>query len=142
MNPKGHPESLAVARNGNSNRLLHGLYSTRAQPLSEGARELVEALLEAPHTVELDAVAALEIASLIDLIGRVDIALSDGVMENRRGQARTLLDVRNRLSGRLQNWLEAVGLTPQARSSWAARLARPTLAEELAALVESEKAER
>ncbi len=133
MNPNGNAASLEATRAGNANRLVHGLYSTKRQELSAEARELVSELMSAPHTVPLDAVAIVELASLLDLIGKVDAALADGIVE-RRGRPRALVDMRVRLSGRLQKWLEAVGLTPEARSQWAARLARPSLADELAAL--------
>jgi hypothetical protein len=64
-----------------------------------------EALLEAaPHTIRLDRIGAEEIGALIVLLDRVDAALSDGRVENRKGQVRSLIDLRNRLSGRLERW--------------------------------------
>jgi hypothetical protein len=60
----------------------------------------------------------------------------DGVLANRtltgKGTA-SLLDARLRVSGRLERWLAAYGLTPAARASWAAALARGgSVAEEIA----------
>jgi hypothetical protein len=94
--------------------------------LSEGARALVDDLMSAPHVVPIDRLATLEIASLVDLIANVDRALADGRVENRRGQLRTLVDARGRLSSKLQAWLEAFGATPAARAEWAAPLAGQT----------------
>jgi hypothetical protein len=50
------------------------------------------------------------------LLNRVDAALSDDRVENRRGQVRSPIDPRNRLSGRLERWLRDFGLTRAARS--------------------------
>ena len=58
----------------------------------------------------------------MDLLGRIDAALADGRVESGRGQARALLDIRLRASGKLQGWVAQLGLTPAARATWAAQL--------------------
>ena len=69
-------------------------------------------LLEAaPHTTALDRIGAEEIGSRVVLMDRVDAALSDGRVENRKGQVRSLIDLRSRLSGRLERWLREFGVT-------------------------------
>jgi hypothetical protein len=71
--------------------------------------------MEAPHLHPADFVAVMELCSLLDLLAKVDASLANGVTENRKGQARTLIDQRVRLSGRVLRYLEALGLTPEAR---------------------------
>ena len=62
---------------------------------------------------------------------RVDAALSDGRVENRKGQVRSLIDLRNSLSGRLERWLREFGVTRRREPSGSealrgrARLAGP-----------------
>jgi hypothetical protein len=123
MNEAGHPSTLVASHPGNRNRELHGAYSLRRE-LDPRATEIADALLDAaPHTIPLDRIGAEEIGSLIVTMDRIDVALSDGRVENRRGQVRSLIDLRSRLSGRLERWLREFGLTPAARAEWAARLA-------------------
>jgi len=123
MNRNGHAATLEKARLGNQHRFLHGLYSGRSE-LSSRAQELAEELLELPHAGLADRLAAEEIGALIDTLERVDAALADGRVENRRGQVRTLIEVRRRLSGELRAWLREFGLTPSSRAEWAATLAK------------------
>jgi Phage terminase, small subunit len=126
---RGNPSTLVSAHPGNSNRLVHGYYSGRPG-LSEQAIAIADLLMEAPHVVPLDRIAAEEIGALMDLIGKIDAALADGRVENRRTlNARNLIDVRNRLSKQLSSWLREFGLTPAARAEWAAKLAQPSFQE-------------
>lgn len=119
-NPAGHPATLDPgARPGNSNRLSHGAYSPRV--LSERATIVADAIMEAPHTVPLDRVAAEELASIVALCERLDAALEERPLDH--ATARNLLDLRLKASGRLERWLSKFGLTPDARAEWAARLA-------------------
>jgi len=130
-NPDGHAQTLIASHPGNSNRLVHSLYATREREVSEDAARLVDALMSAPHVAPIDRLAAVEIASLVELIGRVDAALADGRVENGRGEVRRLVDQRARLSGKLQGWLDRFGATPAARADWASRLASATVADEV-----------
>jgi hypothetical protein len=140
-NPNGTPENLVASHAGNQSRLVHGLYSARRE-LDPRAAEIAEALLEAaPHTIALDWIGAQEIGALIVMMDRVDAALSDGRVENRRGQVRSLIDLRNRLSGRLERWLTQFGLTPAARAEWAARLAEGSLGAQIRQRLEAETVE-
>jgi hypothetical protein len=131
-----HPENLVPAHPGNQNRLVHGLYVDRPG-LSDHARELADALMTLEWATPLDRIAAEEIGSLLDLLGKIDAALANGRMENRKGQARSLLDIRGRLSTKLGWWLDRFGATPASRADWTAKLTRPSFAE----LVAQKKAE-
>jgi hypothetical protein len=88
--------------------------------------------MAAPHTVPLDRFGAEEIGALVAQLERIDAALEDGQVEGKRGQARALIDLRSRLSGRLEKWLSAYGLTPLSRATWAESMARGGLAAEIA----------
>lgn len=130
MNSQGHPQTLQAAQPGNRNAEQHGLYAAPGRELEPLAQEVAEWLMQAPHTVELDLMAAIEIGKLAVLIDRVDAALGDGVVE-RRGRARDLIDQRIRLSSRLEKWLRQFGLTPAARADFAKALASGTFREKL-----------
>jgi hypothetical protein len=85
--------------------------------------EIVGELETLPWVTQIDAPVLRETAHLSALAERLDAALSDGRVENKRGEVRALVDQRRRLSGHLLKLYEAVGATPAARASWAAGLA-------------------
>jgi hypothetical protein len=123
VNKRGHPETLQARHPGNSHRLTHGAYAKLAGgELDPAAREIADALMEAPHVDPLDRLAAEEIGTLIVQLGRIDAALADGRVE-RNGTARSLIVVRLKLSARLESWLRQFGLTPASRAEWAKHLA-------------------
>ena len=135
-NPNGHPEplhrpSLATSSPPStvSSRLTVARSDRRA--LEPRAREIAERILEAPHTVELDEIGAVEIGRLEALIEAIDRDLAERGLTTRGGNSRRLLDLRLRASRRLAEWLDRYGMTPHARAEWAARLARPSFAEEV-----------
>jgi hypothetical protein len=141
MNEAGHPATLKPGSPGRQNRLVHGAYSLRRE-LDPRALEIADALLDAaPHTIPLDRIGAEEIGALIVTMDRIDAALSDGRVENRRGQVRSLIDLRNRLSGRLERWLAQYGFTPASRAEWAARLAEGGLGAQIRQRLEAETVE-
>jgi hypothetical protein len=84
--------------------------------------------MEAPHTVELDRVAAEEIGQLVALVEAIDLDIAERGLRSRR----SLLELRLRASGRLEKWLTQFGATPQSRATWAATLAQGGLAAEIA----------
>lgn len=122
-NANGTPGTLVAAHPRNENRLAHGLYSRRELELSEDARELVDWLMTMPHVTEADRLAAEHLARLDLIVSRIDVALGDGRVENRRGEVRTLLDHRRRYATELGAWLDRFGLTPKGRADWARSLA-------------------
>ena len=130
MNTEGHPATLRASQPGNRNREVHGVYSVR-RSLTPQATAIADELMGAPHVVELDRLAAEEIGALVAQLDRIDAALGDGRVESR-GRPRALIDVRQRLSGRLEAWLRQFGATPASRAQWAETLARGGLAAEIA----------
>ena len=73
----------------------------------------------------------MEIGRLEALIEAIDAEIANRGIVNGRGQVRTLVDIRLRASRRLAEWLARFGMDPESRSTWAARMARPTLGEEI-----------
>ncbi len=131
MNKSGHPQSLVPAENGNLRGLKHGVYSRSGRVLAPRAEEIASALMELPHTTPLDVLAAEEIGSLLATLEAIDAALADGRVENKRGEVRHLLDVKARLSRQLREWLREFGASPLSRASFAATLARGSVADEI-----------
>src|SRR5438045_1928201 len=122
MNPNGNPLTLRSSQPGNTNAVRHGAFSRRA--LEGRAREVAEALLEAPHTTPLDRVGAEELGALVALIEAIDDDLSSRGLTNRKGEARSLLELRIRASGRLERWLKEFGATPASRVDWVETMRR------------------
>lgn len=122
MNSKGHSDSLQPEQWGNRNALKHGAHSPRT--LSARAEEVSTWLMTAGHTIGLDQLAADEIGSLISLAEAIDRDLLESGLTNKKGEARSLLDLRVRLSGRLERWLTVFGATPASRLAWVDTSAR------------------
>jgi hypothetical protein len=128
MNRSGHRETLQARQPGNVNGVRHGAFSRRT--LAPRAREVADALLEAPHVVGLDRIAAEEIGAVVAMLEAIDEDLLTRGLTKRDGSARSLLELRIRLSGRLGRWLREFGATPASRLHWVEQLSRgETLAE-------------
>jgi len=122
VNRKGTPSNLVAAHPGNTNASKTGVYSPRL--LAPRAREVADALMGAPQATPLDQIAAEEIGSLVALLEATDADLERHGLTNGEGDARSLLDLRVRVSGRLERWLREFGATPAARVEWAGSLGR------------------
>jgi len=127
MNPNGHAATLVHER-GNTRAVKSGVFSTRT--LAPRAAEVAAQLMELPHVVAIDEVAAEEIGMIVARIQAIDRDLDQRGHVGRNG-ARSLLDHRARLTRELRAWLQQFGATPRARFEWARSLARPTLADEI-----------
>jgi hypothetical protein len=133
MNKHGHRKTLQARQPGNTNAVRSGVFSPRV--LSPRAEEISRALMAASHTVPLDQIAAEEIGSLVATLEAIDQDLSERGLTDRHGNARSLLEYRARLSGRLERWLSQFGATPASRAAWVETVAR---GEGLAAAVRRE----
>jgi hypothetical protein len=119
----GHPATLSPAPAGNLRGLRHGAYSANGRALEPRAREIAEAILDAPHTVDLDEIGAVEIGRLEALIESIDAEIAKRGVVNGRGQVRTLLEIRLRASKKLSSWLARFGMDPdQSRSARSGKL--------------------
>ena len=115
-NPEGYPATLEHAR-GNTRAVKPGVYSTRM--LAPRAQEVAAQLMELPHVVTIDEMAATEIGILVARIEAIDRDLDERGHFGRNG-ARSLLDHRARLTRELRSWLQQFGATPRARFEWGA----------------------
>lgn len=131
MNENGHPPTLVAAHPGNRNRYVHGLLSARPPEMTEEGRAIVDAILDLPHVSEADLLVVERLAMLTLSVRRVEAALADGHVENRRGEARKLLDVQRRLSAEIRVLSDALGLTPAARATWTRVLVEGSLRERI-----------
>ena len=122
MNKNGHRQTLQASHPKNGNALKAGVYSPRT--LAPRAREVANALIEANHTVPLDQIAAEEIGSIVATLEAIDLDLHERGLTDRRGNARSLLNYRVRLSGRLERWLREFGATPASRVEWVERVSQ------------------
>ena len=122
MNSTGRSENLRPDQPGNSNARRHGVFSERE--MAPYALEIADALMSAPHTVLLDRLAAEEIGRIKARIEAIDRDLDERGLTDRHGNARSLLDLRIRLSRRLESWLKEFGATPASRVGWVEQLSR------------------
>jgi hypothetical protein len=136
MNPTGRSENLVARQFENVNAVKHGAFSRRT--MAPRANEIAEELMQAPHTVTLDRIAAEEIGSIVAMLETIDADLLARGLTDREGNVRSLAELRVRLSGRLEKWLREFGATPAARVQWVERLGR---GETLGDIVRSEVAE-
>lgn len=128
-NPNGNAAALVPAPEGNTYALKHGAYSDAG--LSERAAEVLAEIMALEHVVPFDLPAARELARLTAMAERIDAALEDGRVENRKGQVRALLDQRRRLSAQLLNLYTEFGMTPKARADVVAKLRGSSLDAEI-----------
>jgi hypothetical protein len=128
VNPNGNTNTLYPVHPGNTNAVKSGAFSRSGRILAPRAAEIADALMEAPHVVELDRIAAEEIGQLVALVEAIDLDIAERGLRSRR----SLLELRLRASGRLEKWLTQFGGTPQSRATWAATLAQGGLAAEIA----------
>ena len=103
MNESGNSNNLEPQHFGNTSAVRHGAFSRRT--LAPRASEIADELLEAGHTVGLDRLAAEEIGSLVAMAESMDDDLLSRGLTDRHGKARSLVELRIRISGRLQRWL-------------------------------------
>jgi hypothetical protein len=125
-----HPNLLDGAPEGNTNALRHGLYASTVEHLEPRFRELVDAIMAEPHTVDADVIGATEIAKLTAMVEAIDKDLEERGLTTK-GEARTMIDLRLRASRQLRDALAAFGFTPKARAEWLRDLASGSLADDI-----------
>lgn len=133
-NPNGYPASLVPAPAGNLRSLKHGLYSPRS--LEPRAREIADALMEAPWLQPFDVLGVEELASLQATLEQVDRALA----EKPRGTGRkNLLDAKVRLTREMRAWAREAGLTARSRWEFAAGMSFSERVEERVREIRAER---
>lgn len=130
--PRPQTSHLVASHPGNEHRLVHGAFSKDGRALEPRVAEVVDELSRAPHITELAAVAVREAARLAALVEAVDQRISQRLSTDKR-EPTSLLDIRQRYSRRVADWLDRLGATPAGRAAWAATMAQGGLAAEIAA---------
>jgi hypothetical protein len=134
VSPTVSQDNLVAAHPDNTNALKSGVYSRTGKPLEGRVAELVTAIMEVGHANPLDELIAAELAHQLALAERMDEDIEQrGIVKPRSGEARSIVDLRLRVSRRIQELLTALGLTPKARHDFARSLAAGSLAATLAA---------
>ena len=122
MNSKGRKQNLIAKQHGNTNAVRHAAYSPRV--LAPRGQEVAEALLGQAHVKPLDQIGAEEIGSLVALAESLDRDIAERGVADARGDARSVVELRLRVSGRLERWLREFGATPASRVEWVERVSR------------------
>jgi hypothetical protein len=115
MNPNGTTANLVASHPANTNSVKSGIYSRTGRVLAPRAREIADAIIEAPHVTGLDRIAAEEIGSLVAIAEAIDRDLVENGI-TRRGEARTLVKLKIQISRQIQAWCDRFGMTPKARA--------------------------
>jgi hypothetical protein len=100
-----------------------GVWSRTGRILEPRAREISDAILDAPHVNGLDAIGAEEIGSLVAIVEACDAELSRSLVGRGNRDRLGLLKIRLGASRRLEEWCRQYGLTPRARAEMASTLA-------------------
>lgn len=111
---RGHPKTLVPAHPGNTNAVRYGVYSRRI--IEPRAAEIEEGLLGNFEPTPTGRIAVHEVACCMAILEAIDRDLDERGIVDRRGEARSLLDHRARMSRRLDAWLMKIS-TPIDRQS-------------------------
>lgn len=103
MNKEGHKETLVARHPGNTNAVKFGVRSPRL--ITQRAQSVAEDLSESFEFSPAERVAVKEAARCIALLEAIDNDLDDRGIVDRHGKERYLLELRIRVSARLERWL-------------------------------------
>jgi len=104
MNVDGHKETLVARHPGNTNAVKFGVHSPRL--IGDRAREIAGGLMQSFEFTPAEKVAVTEAARWIALLEAIDNDLDERGIVDRRGKERYLLELRVRVSARLERWLD------------------------------------
>jgi hypothetical protein len=104
MNVDGHKETLVAGHPGNTNAVKFGVHSPRL--IGDRAREIAGGLMQSFEFTPAEKVAVTEAARWIALLEAIDNDLDERGIVDRRGKERYLLELRVRVSARLERWLD------------------------------------
>ena len=130
MNKNGNPGTLVASHPGNTHAARHGAYSAR---LNEArASEIEQSLLQSLEFSATQRIVLHQVASCMAILEAVDRDLAERGLLNKRGEARSLLVYRSRVSRQLERLLAAVSPAIDRQTSDARRpAARPDYVREL-----------
>jgi hypothetical protein len=103
MNKTGHLKTLVPAHPRNTNAVRHGVFSR--QSIEPRAAEIEEELLGSFAPTAAERIAVHEVARSVAILDAIDRDLDERGVADRKGEARSLLAHRARMSRRLDAWL-------------------------------------
>jgi hypothetical protein len=106
VNPKGHKSTLVARHDGNTNAVKFGVYSDRL--IDVRAVEITDELEKSGALGLIGSLAVQEAARCVALLEAIDQDLAERGVVDKKGNARSLLDLRLRVSTRLERWLDRV----------------------------------
>jgi hypothetical protein len=106
VNSKGHKPTLVARHEGNTNAVKFGVYSDRL--LDARASEMASELDKSGTLGLIGNVAVHEVTRCAALLEAIDQDLAERGVVDKKGNARSLLDRRLRVSTRLERWLDRV----------------------------------
>lgn len=116
----------------NTNRLRHGVYATVTDHLEPRAQELADLIAAEPHINETDHMAVVSAARLAARVEAMDRDLTERGLTTKGGAVRSMVDIYLRGERRLQEALDALGMTPRARAAFTRDLVQAgSLAEDI-----------
>ncbi len=131
-NPTGHPASLQASHPGNTAALKSGVFSRSGRVLAPRVEELAGEIMASGFVEGIDWLGARELGSLLALGEALDADIAKRGALTRDGNPRRVVDMRLKLSGRIERWLVQYGATPASRATLAQTLATGGLAAEIA----------
>jgi hypothetical protein len=106
VNKNGNPGTLVASHPGNTNAARFGAYSAR---LNEArASEIEQSLLQSSEFSATERIAVHQIASCMAMLEAINRDLDERGLVDKRGEARSLLNHRARISRELERWLDKV----------------------------------
>jgi hypothetical protein len=106
VNPKGHKSTLVARHDGNTNAVKFGVYSNRL--IDVRAVEITNELEKSGALGLIGSLAVQEAARCVALLEAIDQDLAERGVVDKKGNARSLLDLRLRVSTQLERWLDRV----------------------------------
>jgi hypothetical protein len=106
MNNNGNPRTLVASHPGNTNALKYGVHSS--QSIEPRAAEIVSHLTESFEFSVPQRIAVEQVGRFIAILEAIDRDLDDRGLVDKRGEARSLLNHRSRISRQLDRELAKI----------------------------------
>jgi hypothetical protein len=106
MNENGNPGSLVASHPGNTNAIKSGVYSSRS--IEPRAAEIAASLTESFEFSIVQRIAVEQVARSMAILEAIDRELDERGLVDKRGEARSLLNYRSRISGQLDRELAKI----------------------------------
>ena len=116
MNKDGNPETLIASHPGNTNAARHGVYSPGL--MEARATEIEQGLLQSFEFSATQRFVVHEVARYMAILEAIDRELDDrGLVDKRRGEPRSIVNLRSSASRQLDRWLSKISLTIDRQTS-------------------------